>query len=64
MMKLKEYEKGALKYYTSNDEKKRIVTAQGFEHEAIAKGMVEHLGNPYRTMYHWINIEVQELHAL
>ena len=22
------------------------------------------MGNPYRTMYHWINIEVQELHAL
>lgn len=36
MMKLNEYEKGALKYYTDNNDDKRIVTAPNFDHKDVA----------------------------
>ena len=63
-MKLKEYEKSALKFYTNNNESKRIVTADGFETDNAAKRMAEEIGNPYRLMFQWIEMEVQELGAL
>lgn len=64
IMKLKEYEKTALKFYTNNNDEKKIVTAVGFETDSVANKMAEELGNPYRLMFQWIQIEVQELHAL
>lgn len=63
-MKLKEYEKSALKFYTNNNESKRIVTAENFETDKAAASISEDLGNPYRLMFQWIQMEVQELHAL
>ena len=64
IMKLKEYEKSALKYYTNNNESKRIVTADGFETDSAANRISEDLGNPYRLVFQWIQMEVQELYAL
>ena len=64
IMKLKEYEKSALKYYTNNNESKRIVTAEGFETDSAAARISEDLGNPYRLVFQWIQMEVQELYAL
>ena len=57
-MKLKEYEKTALKFYTNNNDEKKIVTAVGFETDSVANKMAEELGNPYRLMFQWIQIEV------
>ena len=49
-MKLKEYEKSALKFYTNNNESKRIVTADGFETDNAAKRMAEEIG----LMANWL----------
>jgi len=51
IMKLKEYEKTALKFYTNNDINKRVITANGFEPDSVANKMAEELGNPYRLMF-------------
>lgn len=51
IMKLKEYEKTALKFYTNNDINKRVITAKGFEPDSVANKMAEELGNPYRLMF-------------
>jgi predicted phosphoribosyltransferase len=53
-MKLKEYEKTALKFYTNNNDDKKIVTAVGFNTDSVANKMAEELGNPYRLMFQWI----------
>lgn len=58
MMKLNEYEKSALKYYTNNNEDKRIVTAKNFNHQEVATKISADLGNPYRLMFNWIQIEI------
>jgi hypothetical protein len=36
MMKLNEYEKTALKYYTLNNEEKRILTSANFNNNEVA----------------------------
>jgi hypothetical protein len=54
MMKLNEYEKNALKYYTNNNEEKKIVTDKNFDNKKVADQIPKELGNPYRLMFNWI----------
>jgi hypothetical protein len=58
MMKLNDYEKSALKYYTNSNEDKRIITAQNFNHHEVTTKISTDLGNPYRLMFNWIQIEI------
>lgn len=58
MMKLNEYEKSALKYYTNNNEDKRIMTGANFNNLEVANKIPQELGNPYRLMFNWIQIEI------
>jgi hypothetical protein len=51
IMKLKDYEKTALKFYTNNDINKRVITATGFETDSVANKMAKELGNPYWLMF-------------
>ena len=41
-----------------------IVTASNFYHDEVVKNFPKELGNPYRLMFNWIQIEIQELNAL
>jgi uncharacterized protein YjhX (UPF0386 family) len=51
MMKLAEYEKTALKFYTQNNEEKYIVTYKNFDSEKETMKISSELGNPYRLMH-------------
>lgn len=63
-MKLSQYEKSALRFYTDNAEERRIVTHKNCDSESMAAKASTELGNPYRTMHQWIQMEVMELMSL
>jgi hypothetical protein len=58
IMKLNEYEKSGLAYYTDRAEDKKIVTADNFDVRAVQESITDELGNPYRQMFRWIQMEI------
>ena len=54
-MKLNEYEKNSLAYM---NEQKKYVTNENFDVRAVQESITEELGNPYRQMFRWIEMEI------
>jgi len=62
--KLQEYEQTGMDYYSKNNGKKRVITNPKADYEKMIDTVANQMGNPYKLIMDWIQIEIYDLIGL
>ena len=62
--KLQEYETTGVDFYSDNDEKRRVVANPKTDYEKMVDTVANQMGNPYKLIMDWIQIEIYDLVGL
>ena len=62
--KLHEFESTGIDFYSDSNPKKRVVTHPSGEPEKTVDSIANDMGNPYKLIQDWINVEIYDLIGL